>query len=79
MVDDIHNDKGCAVVLRVINTDLVCVQNRFLECQYATEELVQTCLRQLITACKKYGIPWEASILITHLLWSERRILFSQS
>ena len=42
MVDesnDIQNDKGYAIVLTVINTDMLCVQNRFLDtpvCNRAT-------------------------------------------
>ena len=65
MVDesnDIQNDKGCAIflrVLRVINTDMVCVQNRFLDmpvCNRATGanlfEVIDVCM-------KNNGIPWE--------------------
>ena len=52
MVDDIHNDKGCAVLLRVINTYMQCVQNRFLDmpvCNRATGanlfEVIDVCIK----------------------------------
>ena len=44
--NDIRNDKGCAIVLRVINTDMLCVQNRFLDNLF---EIIM----------KNNGIPWE--------------------
>ena len=38
-LNDIDNDKGCVIVLKVINTDMKSVQNRFLDmpvCSQAT-------------------------------------------
>ena len=62
MVDesnDIHNDKGCAVVLRVINTDLVCVQNRFLDMPVCNRGTGANLFEAIDNSMKKYGIPWE--------------------
>ena len=62
MVDesnDIHNDKGCAIVLRLINTDLTCVQNRFLDMPVCNRATGANLFDVIDASMRKYGIPWE--------------------
>ena len=57
--NDMCNEKGCAIVLRVINSDHKCVENRFIDmpvCNRATGanlfQVIDECLR-------KNEIPWQ--------------------
>ena len=62
MVDesnDIHNDKGCAIVLKVINTDMKCVQNRFLDMPVCNQATGANLFEVIDDRMKSNEIPWE--------------------
>ena len=62
MVDesnDIHNDKGCAIVLKVINTDMGRVQNRFLGMPVCNRATGANLFEVIDEMMKNSGIPWE--------------------